>query len=191
MAGLRPDGNILDMRPCSTRSSSWLSQVKACSCPLRHTSTDKANSGSFRLIRYPVKKDRVREKEHFAVIHIYFTLQCHNRGLIVFITHERSQAMNIHTFSPKNRWGPSLTQRSPRLVLKLALPVSFLDGVEEPRHVLSKTPQPVGPTALHSLQVPSVGLYRPLKHFLLSPEDRRGWMLLFPLFHCRIYSADQ
>lgn len=70
----------------------------------------------------------------------------------------------------------SLTQRSSRSVLELALFVSFLDGSEECRHVLSKTPQAIGPTALHSLQVPSVGFNGPLEHILLSPKDRRIWV---------------
>lgn len=78
-------------------------------------------------------------------------------------------------------WAPSLTQRSSRFVLQLASPVSFLYGIEECGHVLSKTPQAVGPTALHSLQVPFVGINGPLEYFVLSPGDRRR-LLLFQLF---------
>lgn len=72
-----------------------------------------------------------------------------------------------------HNWASSLTQRSSRSVLELALFVSFLDCSEECRHVLSKTPQTIGPTALHSLQVPAVGFNGPLEQFPLSPKHRR------------------
>lgn len=49
--GLWPVRNTLLIMPFSTLSSLWLSQVKACSSPLRHSSTARANSGTFRLIR--------------------------------------------------------------------------------------------------------------------------------------------
>lgn len=49
--GLWPAGSTLLIMPFSTRSSLWLSQVKACSSALRHSSTARANSGTFRLIR--------------------------------------------------------------------------------------------------------------------------------------------
>lgn len=62
-------------------------------------------------------------------------------------------------------------------MLKLPFSVSFLDGVKECGHVLSETPQPIGPTALHSLQVPSVGIDGPVEHFPFSPDDRRQWVL--------------
>lgn len=91
---------------------------------------------------------------------------------------------------------PSLTQRSSRSLLELAPFVSFLDGVEECGHVLPKTPQTIGPTALHSLQVPFDGINGPLEYFLLSPEDRRSGvfslckrLLLFQLFHCSTYPS--
>lgn len=68
----------------------------------------------------------------------------------------------------------SLTQRASRSLLELAPFVSFLDSVEECGHVLPKTPQAIGPTALHSLQVPFVGFSGPLEHLLLSPKAKGG-----------------
>lgn len=72
----------------------------------------------------------------------------------------------------------SLTQRSSGFVLELAFLVSFLDGIEQCWHVLSETPKPIGATALHGLQVPSVGLDGPLENFLLSPKDTEVGILL-------------
>ena len=58
-------------------------------------------------------------------------------------------------------------------MLELALSVSFLDGVEEWGHVLSEAPQPIGSTAFHCLQVPTVSFDGLLEYFLLPPEVRR------------------
>lgn len=70
-----------------------------------------------------------------------------------------------------------LTQRSSRSLLELSRFQGFLDGAEQCWHVLTKTAQAIGPTALHCLQISSVGVNGPLEHFLLSPEDRRRWVL--------------
>ena len=74
---------------------------------------------------------------------------------------------------PINNWDQSLTQRSSGFLPELSISASLIDGGQECGHVLSKTPQAIGATALHVLQVPSVGVNGPLKHILLSPGDKR------------------
>lgn len=69
-----------------------------------------------------------------------------------------------------------LTKRSTWFVSELAFFVSFLNGIKECRHVLSKTPQPIGPTALHCLQVPFVGFNAPHKHVILFPKNMEIWV---------------
>lgn len=90
----------------------------------------------------------------------------------------------IHVIQRVHNWTLSLTQRSSGFVLELSFSVSFIDGIEERRHVLSKTPEPIGATALHGLQVPSVGFNRPLENSMLSPKDTQRGHFIVLLDNC-------
>lgn len=61
------------------------------------------------------------------------------------------------------------TQRSTRSVLELALFVSLVNGGKKSRHLVTETLQAIGATALHGMQLPSVGINGPLEPFQLSP----------------------
>ena len=87
---------------------------------------------------------------------------------------------NVH-----KKWVPSLTKRSSGYLLELTPSVSFLDGIEQCRHLLPKTSKPVRLATLHCPQVYFVGFNGPLKHFILSPGERRR--LMFDLIK-NIYS---
>lgn len=64
---------------------------------------------------------------------------------------------------------PRLTQRSTWSVLELALFVSLVNGGKKSRHLVTETLQTIGATALHGLQLSSVGINGPLEPFQLSP----------------------
>lgn len=62
-----------------------------------------------------------------------------------------------------------LTQRSTRSVLELALSLSLVNGSKKSRHLVTEALQAIGATALHGLQLSSVGINGPLEPFQLSP----------------------